>query len=513
MEALELESNIKTTWSSMNGNKGSILRRCEEYADWTIPHIFPRDEEGDREQQQAMNATGAEVVNHLANKVAETLFPQEPFFRVSVEGTAYDEAIESGVDETQIDDALINGENKAMRFLDKKGLRVAASDGAKHLLITGNFLFYMNEEEKPIVIYDLRDDCVQRDGSGRPICVITRDSKEWGQLEDDIQKMVIKTDKIKKRREDKDKVELFTKVMYDYKTGRAKVQQGLDELDMPEDGDYPIAECPWVPVVWHRNRRDDYGRGLVEDYAGDFHALNVLTEAQVKGLALMADIKHMVRPGSGVDLEELTNSDTGSYHYANEGDLWTPELRKAGDFATVANAIEVYQRRLGRAFLMNSATTRDAERVTAHEIQVQANELNSSKGGVYSHLADTWQKFVAAIALSKQDLGNVKGLETQIITGLDSLTRANDTTQFRWLIEDAAAMNQVPEPMQKQLNTNKLWRYLGNNRGVDYSKFLFTEDEVKANDERAAAAQQRALAAEQQGQTAGQIAIDANKGE
>ena len=60
-------------------------------------------------------------------------------------------------------------------------------------------------------------------------------------------------------------------------------------------------------------------------------------------------------------------------------------------------------RRLGAAFLLNTAVTRDAERVTAQEIRMQAQELESSLGGVYSRLANELQLPLAKRLLQEID--------------------------------------------------------------------------------------------------------------
>ncbi|WP_265102931.1 portal protein, partial [Acinetobacter baumannii] len=54
-----------------------------------------------------------------------------------------------------------------------------------------------------------------------------------------------------------------------------------------------------------------------------------------------------------------------------------------------------YVNRIGKGFLLSSSIVRDAERVTAEEIRMQANELETSLGGVYSRLAVDFQKPMA----------------------------------------------------------------------------------------------------------------------
>ena len=67
--------------------------------------------------------------------------------------------------------------------------------------------------------------------------------------------------------------------------------------------------------------------------------------------------------------------------------------------------------------------------------------------------------------------------------------------------------------MQVHLDYDKVWKYLGNNRNVDHTKFLRPVEEVRAQqeaDRQAAINEQMAL---QASDVAGKQAVEASKGE
>ena len=142
--------------------------------------------------------------------------------------------------------------------------------------------------------------------------------------------------------------------------------------------------------------------------------------------------------------------------------------------------MEKLERRLGQAFLLGSAITRDAERVTAEEIRQQARELESSLGGVYSTLAEDFQTPLAYIALNEIDFKvDGKRIQPMVVTGMDSLQRDSDADSMLLFIQDLAALAQVPENLAIRMKEDPLVQLLAANRGIDHEQFLRSEKEVQ----------------------------------
>ena len=151
-----------------------------------------------------------------------------------------------------------------------------------------------------------------------------------------------------------------------------------------------------------------------------------------------------------MDLAALNAAPRGTYWPGNADDISVPEMRARGDLATINELISKWEGELSQAFLLSSV--RDAERVTAAEIRMIANELESAFGGLYSQLAQSWQQREAEYAISKVDFEAEIGkdsstFEVLVTTGLESLSREGQIDNLRLAIGDLQMMEAVPEDM------------------------------------------------------------------
>jgi hypothetical protein len=504
-------------WDKLDGKKTSLKLRSEQYARWTLPFLFPFETmtEDSAERQLSNDSIGARSVNHLSNKVVTTLFrPQGPFFRLSLSATQQKKikAISQNADPAQVAeltskvDAELNAtEREAMEYLDMVAYRPQATSAAQLLITTGNALMY-HPEGKPVQVFNLRDYCVVRDLSGVVIEIMTRECKAFETFHPEVQAL-LRTAK-NETYEDSSDVTVYTQIKL-HEDGKfyAKQEAGHVELDT-KGASWPRDVLPWIPLTWTLVRGEDYGRGLVEDYAGAFHAIEVLTQSLINLAAIMGDIKFLVNPASLVDVAALNNSDAGSYHSGKEGDVVAVQLNKANDANFIVTMIERYEKQIAQAFLLNSTLTRSAERVTAEEIRMQANELEMSVGGIYSRLALQWQKPTAYITLDHiKFTGLEQGIKPQIITGMDSLSRQGELENVVQWINSLGLLNNVPDDVRAVINPLKFAAYTATNLQVEYSKFLFTQDELTQRDQQ----QQQQLAAQEQYKAAGAVAQEAGK--
>ena len=150
----------------------------------------------------------------------------------------------------------------------------------------------------------------------------------------------------------------------------------------------------------------------------------------------------------------------------------------------MARALEVmnnWEKRVARGFLLLSAVTRDAERVTAEEMRLTALELDTAYGGTYSALAGQIQKPVAEWLLA-EDGNDIrgKGIEVQVITGLDALSRNGDLEAFRMAMTDLANLSALPPDLQGRIKFQEIATFVGDGRGIDLRPFLKSDEEFAA---------------------------------
>tara|TARA_R110000851_G_scaffold5402_4_gene22413 strand:+ start:3346 stop:4887 length:1542 start_codon:yes stop_codon:yes gene_type:complete len=500
---LDGDFRLKGEFQGSDHSREETLTRCERYAGWTLPNIFPDDPlmEYD-EMQNDYQSVGAQAVTNLANKIMMALFqPSRPFFRLKLTQKQR-ESLGGGLSPAQVDVALGEAERAAMHELDKINARVVMTQVVQHLIITGNALLWMPKEGK-MQMYSLRDYTVKRDLSGNAIKIIMRETKSVSGLPDDLRAAAIA-----QGYEDDSDVAIYTCV-----TKTADDQYvSWQEMEAvcycaKQIGIYSKSDLPWIPLTWNLCRNKDYGTGLVENYSGDFWTLSTLAEAILDYTTLITDVKNLVNPAGMTDVREITEARSGAYVHGREEDIYVhaPQVAQSSQFLT--EQFSAVERRIGAAFLLNTAVTRDAERVTAEEIRMQAQELESSLGGVYSNLATELQLPLATRLLAKIN-PLFAGIEPVIVTGLESLSRNSELDRIRQFFQDLLALADVPEQVSKRLDYGELIAVLGAGHGVDYKKFLKDEDKVKQDEkalaERNAATQGLEAQAVTQGQATGQ---------
>lgn len=507
------DKKLSDRWTELNAKKTNLVNRCEDYAMWTLPYLFPRSGTKDSELQGPLDSTGARAVNHLSNKLIMALFaPSQPFFRLTITDKVSEElAAKAKTGDQQaltliaaMDEALAKTEKAAMNELNFNRYRTEATTAAKSLIVTGNAMLY-HPVNGPVQCYGLRDYCVVRDLSGTVIEILTLEKKNMHTFKKELRdKLEQNEGKYGSNKE----VCIYTQVKLEDDM-KYHMYQYADDMKLEESSATWTAEdLPYLPLTWNLVRGEDYGRGLVEDYAGAFHALYQLAQSEIDVVAIAADIKFLVDPGSTVDVETLNSAESGSYHSGKEGDVTVLQINKAVDMQMVESMVQRLQQQIGAAFLLQTAVTRDAERVTAEEIRQTANELDMSNGGIYSRFAEEWQYRTAILMLKriKVDLGD-KTIDPQIITGLDSLSRAGDIDNLRMLVSDLQLLNTVPQEILAAIDMSKFVAYCAVRRGVDHQKFEKDQATIQAEQQ----AQMQQMQAQQQGDAQAGIAQEAAK--
>lgn len=453
----------------------TLVSNCEKYAGWTLPHIFPMEFAPDIEMQYDYQSFGAQAVINLSNKIVMALFqPSRPFFRMNLTPEQTKQVIASGLSQAQVDEALSEAERAAMRELDKISGRIAMNELTQNLIITGNSLLNFPTSGS-MLNYSVRDYTVLRDLRGEVIKIIVRETKELTGMSDDLQALAKQ-----KNVTDETQIQLFTGIQ---RVGEDTyiVWQEMEDIAYchKKIGVHTKENLPWITLTWNLARGKNYGTGLVENYAGDFHTLSTLAEAELDYTTIVTDVKNLVDPTGMTDVNVIANSQSGAYVPGREGDIFvhTPQVGDATNF--LAMKVERIERRLAAAFLLNSQVTRNAERVTAEEIRLQAHELEGSLGGVYSRLATELQLPLARRLMKKQNK-IFKNVEPIVVTGLESLSRNSELDNIRAFFQDLLALSDIPPQVSQRINYGDLIAMLGAGHGVEYKKFLKDEKQVQA---------------------------------
>lgn len=512
MEHAAKDACLKSRWEILHTKKTTILSLCEKYAAHTLPYIFPEDNTDDAtELPLSYDSIGAQGVNHLSNRIISTLFPAKSlFFRLNIDQETRDmleQAIIASEEASTPEDVkamlvaaiqdaeseLLKAEKKAEQHLNMIQYRPQAIQAMKLLIITGNAMVY-HPEKGPVQIYNLRNYHVLRDCSGQVVEIMTREKKDFGTFSPEIQDILTGDarhgamyQRIKKAVDTNTKgysedteVTIYTQIKL-HTDGLFHVRQFADQVDLNVKATYKRDTLRWIPLVWNLIAGEDYGRGLVGDFTGAFEALRVLNGSLLNLAGVAGDIKFFADPSSLVDVQEVNSSLPGSWHVGKPNEIGTPQLNIVNNMQLMMAAIERYEKQIAQAFMLTQQLTRQAERVTAEEIRRDVDELETSNAGIYSRMAAGWQVQTANLAL--QDTGFIQlndGINADIITGLDSLSRAGEAYNMRLFLSDLGMLNAVPEDVRAAMKPNRFIKRMGSLHSVDYEDFVMTDTELRA---------------------------------
>lgn len=134
---------------------------------------------------------------------------------------------------------------------------------------------------------------------------------------------------------------------------------------------------------------------------------------------------------------------------------------------------------------------------TAYELRLDAQELNESLGGIYSHLANTLQIPYAYLLLqrSKFPLGR-DAVQPKISTGMEALAEAGELDKLRQFSEAVGMTAQWPQELLGRVKMYEFALRVAASVNLD-SSFLRTEDEQAEVNEANKAAQQEDMASQE----------------
>jgi hypothetical protein len=497
------ENQIKSEWEDMVTKRQPYLDRARTYSKLTLKYLYPDvsqdSETSTLDLQGDWQIDGPLLTNHLANMYMQTLFPpNRSFFKLNLSAEDMAGMAEgSGLSKAAVEFALSRAEDDARKLMLNVGGRPALLDSIKHIIVSGNALIYYPEKGK-MQAYALDEFCVQRDPDGEITSLITRDNKGFLTLPEDMRNLVRTELNIRPEDEEKTNVNLYTRVKLspdstDTENPNYIIQQAVDQFPFAEsEVTMTRNELRWIPIGWHRTRRESYYRGLVELIYPALYNVSVLTEAVVKGIAVITDIKLLVEPDSIIDIPTLNSSGPGTYHYGEAGSVNPVQVGNIGDWSFITNVIDQFVAKLSKAFLM--AVPRNSERTTAEEIRLMMRELETSHGGVFGVLSQTLQLQLSRLLLKGIELDlNGTSLEPVILTGMDAMGRSANNDNMRMFAEDLTMYDAIPDAFKDLIVARDMFIDLASGRDVDFTRWTKTPEDLEADAQAQAQAQAQSL--------------------
>lgn len=460
----------------------SAILRMEKYALWSLPTVFARTEMRNGKQEAVerdYQSVGAMLTNTLSSKITELLFPSnQSFFRLDSTVNADVMANALATDSKELASGLADLENTAYRRIFLKGSYHQLMHCMKLLIVTGNALVYRDSQTTDIHTYSMRQYSVQRDGSGKVMDIILKERTSPAALP-------VKYQHLFADREPHDELHLYTRVqrMWATVTDTFHVTQQVEDVMLDTSDLYPEAICPYIPVTWNLITGENNGRSLVEDYAGDFAKLSELSEALALYEIESCRVLHMAKPGSGVDIDSVAETESGGWVSADPAAVAAYEAGDALKIQAMTAEIQSIIQRLSPAF-MYGGNTRDAERVTAEEIRTQADEANRTLGGVYSSIADNLHIPLAHILCNEVNPAFIsevlaKGLTLSVLTGVAALGRSADVTKLLQVAQALAVILPVFTQTSQRIDPELVITKVFEGFGLNISDFARSEEQLQ----------------------------------
>lgn len=489
----------------MHTARSGLLSRCERYAALTIPKVcLPEGIDViSQDQTHDYQSLGAEAVNRVVNRIMETMFPVgHSFFRLKVSRAMRDKLAAQDIAETDIDTILSMGERDAITELEASGQRPKLYQMLRHLVVTGNVALDLLSVKGQIKVVGIRNFVVSRTGDGKLKTLVFRDKLLFGELNKDVQAAM-------SGRYSEDTAVVHYRRIRRLRNGDYVLDQAVDETLLPTDkfgGKWSMDRLPFDVLTWDLDDESDYATGLIEENVADFEAMSVLAENTVDGAVMASETRYGVNPGGATTADDMNKSQNGDYINARAEDVTAITTDNYNGVKVAFDVMSRWEQRLGRNFMMTSAVTRNAERVTAQELRMNAQELESAYGGRYSALGATVQPLIANWLLDRMKF-SIRGTQIQviIITGLEALSRSVEVQNVSQALADLGQIGQLPEILQRRIKFEALAAFIGRGYGTDLSPFIMNDAEVQEVEEAAAQARTQEQAAVAGAQAGAQI--------
>ena len=469
-------------YAQLQSSRSTFDREAKDSSKLTIPSLIPESTVGTKAKiKTPFQAVGARGVNSLASKLLFALLPPSTaFFKLSIDSLELLKQGQEGL-ETEIDKGLRTIETALMNEIEVSNDRVAMFEALKHLIVGGNVLLYLTDDG--LKVYPLSKFVCKRDAVGNVLEIITQESVSPKALPSEFLEQIKQKENYDEKTMDSE-LDIYTYVKR-VNDEHFWYQECKGEKIPGTDGRSKVDVTPWIVLRFSRIDGEDYGRGYVEEYRGDLISLEALMQSIIEGAAASAKTIFLVNPNGVTRASTLAKAPNGAIREGSAQDISVMQVNKGADFNVSFSAIQRIESRLEYAFLMARSVQRDAERVTAAEVTMMANELENSLGGIYSILTQEFQyrflkrRMHMLVRSGKAPKLPEKLVKPKIVTGVQGLGRGNDRNK---LIEFIGTVSQAlgPDIMRQFVNVDEAIKRLANSIGIDTANLVKTQEEIQA---------------------------------
>ncbi|WP_419810800.1 portal protein [Bacterioplanoides sp.] len=488
----------KRRYSQLVGKRDPYLNRARELAKYTIPSFYPPEGANSHSQfPTPYQSVGSRGVNNLANRLLTTLFPpNEPFFRLTIDDFDLAAIADDDDKRGRIERALATIERTALMEIETRAFRVPMYEALRHLILSGNVLIFQIPNSEAMRVFPLSSYVVDRRSDGTATEIIIKETVAVSKIDENLHAHL----KIKKNNSKpltELEVDRYTRLTM---TGPNKyvLYQEVNDVQIPDSrATFDNDTNPFLALRFSRVENEAYGRGFVEEYAGDLLSLEGLSKALVEGAAAKARILFLVNPNSTVDLKEIEEAENLGFANGRSDDISVLSVDKSADFNFALQFAERIEIRLSRAFMLSSSVQRNGERVTAEEIRYMASELENGLGGIFSLLSQELQLPVVRTILREMTTqGKMPEfpedyLKPQVVTGMEAIGRDLDRSKIDAFM---AGISQLGEEAYREINMSDLVQRYAASSGLHTEGLIKTAEQKQLEQQQLQQQQMQALA-------------------
>ena len=470
----------RSRYDHLTSYRNHFLDIAVECSELTLPYLIQRDElrPSHKNLRQPWQSVGSKAVVTLASKLMLALLPpQTAFFKLQMDDSKIGTELPSEI-RSELDLSFAKMERMVMDSIAASGDRVAVHQAIKHLVVGGNALLYMGKEG--IKHYPLNRYVVERDGNGNVIEIVTKELINKMLLPQEFQELKAK-ESVSMGSNTND-VEIYTHVKLDNNRW-VWHQEAFDKVIPNTDGKSPKDANPWLVLRFNSVDGENYGRGRVEEFLGDFKSLNALSQAMVEGSASAAKVVFVVSPSSMTKPQTIAQAGNGAIVQGRPEDIGVIQVGKTADFSTALSMMQTLERRLLEAFLV--LNVRQSERTTAEEVRLTQLELEQQLGGLFSLLTVEFlvpylNRKLLVLSRAGQLPKYPKDLvKPTIVAGINALGRGQDRESLTAFIT-TIAQTLGPEAMMKFINADEAIKRLAAAQGIDVLNLVKSMEDQQA---------------------------------
>jgi hypothetical protein len=308
----------------------------------------------------------------------------------------------------------------------------------------------------------------------------------------------------------KEEYDLYTLLALDKDTNKWVMKQDIDGETVGKEqtfADYD--KLPFRYFGWNWLQGDAYHRPFAEDYYPDMEQVDKLSKLNTEGSVIAAKTVVMVNQRGGRTRKaDLVKAVNGGVIDGSAEDVTAFQLNKSFDFQVSNEREAVLKKELMANFLDTGSVQRDAERVTAEEIRVMAQQLEASTlAGVYSKMALKWSKWIVLKVMDELKI-KFEAVDVSVLTGLDSLGRSQEAQK-----QDAFMQRITQLQLNHWIKESEVIQRYAAFDGINTVGLLKTSGEVQQEQAAAAKQQSDQVASEELSKAAGKGAGEALTGQ